>query len=218
MKIRPIKQAPVLIAVGVIGLICLISTVRSDLVARLENMTYDWRVRRTLQHPLPVAANLGFVTISDDSITALNNGSLGFRYGLYWPRHVYGRVLRELSAQGAKAVAFDVLFANRRYDHGHVPVSAAQWPDLPEFLARLHPGQKPETYDENGETWTVLETDEYFAWQLDRSGIAILAAERGVRPHAMFADHALMVGDISAEPDPDGVLRRACARNTSPHR
>lgn len=211
MKFRPIKQAPVLIATGVIGLICLTSTVRFDLVARLENMTYDWRARRTLQHPLPGATNLGFVTISDDTITALSNGSLDFRFGLYWPRQIYGRALRELSAQGAKAVAFDVLFANRRRDHPHVPVSAAQWPDLPEFLSRLHPGQAMETYELNGETMTVLESDEYFAWQLDRSGRAIIAAEKGVQPHWLFADHALLVGDISAEPDPDGVLRRARA-------
>lgn len=211
MKFRPIKQAPVFIAAGVIGLACLLSLLRLDFFTRLENMTYDWRARLALRHPPTTATNLGFVAISDDSIAALNNGSLGFRYGLYWPRQVYGRVLRELSAQGAKAVAFDVLFAGRRHDHPHVPVSATQWSGLPEFLSRLHPGQKPETYEDHGEVLTVLESDEYFAWQLDRSGIAIIAAEPGAQPHSLFADHALTVGDISAEADSDGVLRRACA-------
>ena len=58
---------------------------------------------------------------------------------------------------------------------------------------------------------TLLESDDYFAWQLKRSGVAVLAAERGVLPLALFATNALSLGDIAAEADPDGVLRRARA-------
>lgn len=211
MKFRPLHQAPALIAAGVILLVCLICVAKFDFFDRLERMTYDWRARLALRHPPMVATNLGFVAISDESIAALNNNSLHFRYGLYWPRHVYGRVLRELSTQGAQAVAFDVLFAGRRFDHAPVPVSATQWPDLPQFWATLHPGQPPETYENNGETLTILESDEYFAWQLARSGLGVIAAERGLLPHSLFADRALALGDIAAEADPDGVLRRARA-------
>ena len=174
-------------------------------------MTYDWRARLALHHPPTIATNLGFVAISDESIAALNNGSLGFHYGLYWPRQVYGRVLRELTAQGADAVAFDVLFAGRRPDHDPVSVSSTQWQDLPQFLAGLHPGRPPETYESNDQTLTLTESDDYFAWQLARSGRGVIAAERGLLPHSLFADHALLLGDIAAEADPDGVLRRARA-------
>jgi class 3 adenylate cyclase len=198
----------VFIAAGVIVLVCSLRLARFDFFERLERMTYDWRVRLALRNPPTVATNLGFVAISDDSITALNNGSLGFHLGLYWPRHVYGRVLREFASQGAQAVAFDVLFAGRRFDHAPVPVSATQWPDLPAFYSRLHPGRQPETYENGGQTFTFLESDEYFAWQLDRSGIGVIAAERGLLPQSLFADHALALGDIAAEADPDGVLRR----------
>ena len=211
MKYRPYKHPPVIIAVGVILLVCLARLSQFDFFDRLERMTYDWRTRTAVTFSQPVAPNLGFVAISDNSITALNDGSLGFRFGLYWPRQVYGRVLRELSAQGAQVVAFDVLFSGRRPDHPHAPVPASQGPDVAEFLAQLHPNQKPDTYEERGETFTVLESDEYFAWQLQRSGVAVLAAERGVLPLALFATNALTLGDISAEADPDGVLRRAQA-------
>lgn len=211
MKFRPLHQAPLLIATGVIALVCLVCLARLDFFDRLERMTYDWRARQALRHPPTAATNLGFVSISDDSITALSNGSLGFHLGLYWPRHIYGRVLRELSAQGAQAVAFDVLFAGRRFDHDPVTVSATQWPDLPAFYARLHPGQPPPAYEDGGRTLTFLESDEYFAWQLDRSGLGVIAAERGLLPHSLFADHALTLGDIAAEADSDGVLRRARA-------
>jgi len=48
---------------------------------------------------------------------AVKNGKLGYHFGLYWPRQVYGRLIEELSAQGAKTVAFDVLFGDLRHDH-----------------------------------------------------------------------------------------------------
>ncbi len=213
MKYRPFKQTPVLIAFGVTLLVCLARLSQFDFFDRLERMTYDWRARTAVRFPQPVATNLGFVAISDDSIAALNDGSLGFRFGLYWPRQIYGRVLRELTAQGAQVVAFDVLFSGRRYDHRAVPVSTSQWPDLVEFLAQLPPGQQPATYkdESSGETLTLLESDEYFAWQLKRSGAAVLAAERGVLPLPLFATNARSLGDIAAEADPDGVLRRARA-------
>jgi len=211
VKFRPIHQAPAIIAVAVIGLVCLVRLARFDFCERLERMTYDWRARLALHSPGTVATNLGFVAISDDSIAALNNGSLNFRYGLYWPRHVYGRVLRELANQGARAAAFDILFAGRRFDHGEVSVSAHQWPDLPAFLSDLHPGTAATTYETDGEVLTLVPSDEYFAWQLARSGIGLIASERGLLPNSLFADHAAALGDIAAEPDTDGVLRRARA-------
>jgi hypothetical protein len=211
VKFRLLKQAPVLIAACVIALVCLAAVLRLDFLDRLERMTYDWRVRAAQRFPQPVATNLGFVFISDESIKALNNGSLGFRYGLYWPRQIYGRLLRELSAQEAQAVAYDILFGELRPDHGQVPVSSAKGPQLAEFLAALHPGQEPATFEDRGEKLTLVESDDYFAWQLKRAGTAVVAAERGLLPAALFATNALALADISADRDTDGVLRRAKA-------
>jgi class 3 adenylate cyclase len=211
VKFRPLRQAPVLIAVCVIALVCLVRVARFDFLDRLERMTYDARVRTALWFPPPVATNLGFVFISDDSIAALNNGSLGFHYGLYWPRQIYGRLVRELSAQGAEAVAFDVLYRELRPDHAQVPVSNAQWPEITEFLAGLHPGQTPTLYEDRGEKLTLVESDDYFAWQLKRAGMAIVAGDRAMLPHPLFATNAMALADISADRDADGVLRRARA-------
>ena len=71
--------------------------------------------------PRRCATNLAFVAIQDSSIAAVQSGRLGYTYGLKWPRQVYGRLVEELSAQGAKAVAFDVQFGELRPDH---PLSA----------------------------------------------------------------------------------------------
>ena len=213
MKLKSLKLAPTLIAVGVIVLVCLVRLVRLDFFEQQEWRALDMRVRVAVQFPAPSATNLGFVFISDDSIAALNNGSLGFRYGLYWPRQIYGRAYRELSAQGARAVAFDVLFPGPRRDHGQVPVSNIQWPEVNPFYAALHPGQAPPTSEDElqKETFTHLESDDYFAWQLHRGGTAILAAEQNVPPLDLFATNAHAVADIGADRDADGVLRRARA-------
>ncbi|MCU0782920.1 MAG: CHASE2 domain-containing protein [Verrucomicrobia bacterium] len=211
MKLQRLKQAPVLIVACVLALVCLARVLQIDFFERLERITYDIRARMALRFPSPAAANLGFVFISDDSIAALNNGSLGFHYGLYWPRHIYGRLYRELAAQNAKSVAFDILFREPRQDHAQVPVSNAKWPEVNEFLAALHRGQNPVVYEDQNEKLTLMESDDYFAWQLKRGGTAILAAERDVMPFDLFATNALVLADISADCDADGVLRRAKA-------
>ena len=122
VKLDVLKRAPVLIAAGVIAALCLLQSLHLEIFEQPERMTYDWRVRQAAGGSPLIADNLGFVNISDDTIERLNDNSLGFRYGLYWPRHVYGRVARELAKEGAKAVAFDVLFAGLRPDHATVPM------------------------------------------------------------------------------------------------
>lgn len=211
MKFQPLKQTPALIALGVIALVSLLAAIRLDFFERLEHMAYDWRTRVAVRFPSSVATNLGFVAIGDQSITALKDGSLGFHYGLYWPRHVYGRVLRELSAQGAPAVAFDVLFAGQRPDHPTVPVSLKQWPDYPAFNSLIHPGQTNVTYENEGGTLALVASDDFFAWQLHRCQIGLLAVEKNVLPYSVFEAQALAIGDIAADKDLDGVLRRARA-------
>ena len=70
---------------------------------------------RRSSHTPTVATNLGFVFIDDASIAFVRtNRSLGYQYGLYWPRQVYGRLVEELAAQGARAVALDVIFGELR--------------------------------------------------------------------------------------------------------
>ncbi len=117
MKLKTINPAPVLIAGGVILLVGLTQWRHWEFLEGLERMTYDMRARQALKHAPAVATNLGFVFIDDASIAFVRtNRSLGYRYGLYWPRQVYGRLVEELAAQGARAVALDVIFGELRPD------------------------------------------------------------------------------------------------------
>ncbi len=151
-----------------------------DFPERLERMTYDVRVRAAQKLPAPVATDLGFVAMEDSSIKAIRHGLLGRPYGLYWPRHVYGRVVEELSAQGAKVIAFDVLFGELRPDHA--PVQMADG--------------------------TLMESDDFFAAQMRQAGNVISAFTTEVTPPDLFTTNSLALGDISTDKDSDGVLRR----------
>lgn len=183
MNFRLRSLRPLLIAGGVVAVLCVLAAARWSLVQKVEWITFDWRVQLARLRPVPVPPNLGFVDIDDRSIVALKDGLVGFRVGLYWPRQVYGRVVHELRVQGARVVAFDVLFGELREDHPPVLMSDG----------------------------SLLESDQFFADQMAHAGNVILAADRGVLPPPLFATNAVAVGDISAEKDADGVLRRARA-------
>jgi class 3 adenylate cyclase/CHASE2 domain-containing sensor protein len=188
VKFKPLKRAPVILAGFVLVLVCGVRLLDLDFFERLERITYDFRVRAALRFPAPVAANLAFVSMEDSSIAAVKSGfidndkekSLGYKFGLYWPRQVYGRLVEELSAQGAQSVAFDVLFGELRNDHPSVQMA-----------------------DGN-----LIESDDFFALQMRRAGNVIIAITPELRPPDLFITNALALGDISTDKDSDGTLRR----------
>lgn len=184
MTFKSAKHAPVIVAVIVIALVCGLRLCRLDFFERLERSTYDLRVKAALHFPAPIATNLAFVAIEESSLNAVLQGTLGFHFGLLWPRQVYGRLVDELSLEGAKAVGFDVLFGELRPDQ-HAPVEMTD--------GRL------------------VESDDYFAFQLWRAGNVVIGITPQVVPPDLFATNALALGDISTEKDSDGVLRRVKA-------
>jgi class 3 adenylate cyclase/CHASE2 domain-containing sensor protein len=185
MKRKPVTRIPVVIAFGVVVLVGLLRWWQLDFLESLERMTYDMRAREALRHEPVVATNLGFVCIDDASIAFVRtNQTLGYKYGLYWPREVYGRLIEELAAQGARAVAFDVIFGELRSDHPKVKMADGRW----------------------------LASDEFLALQMRRATNVILAVPPDLTPPPLFLTNALASGDISTQKDyPEGILRRARA-------
>ena len=185
VQLKPIKHVPVLIAGGIIVLVGLLQWWRFDFFEGLERMTYDMRARQALKHSPTVATNIGFVFIDDTSIAFVRtNRILGYGYGLYWPRSVYGRLLEELVSQGVRAVALDVIFDGLRPDHPPVQMTDG----------------------------SLLESDDFFALQLRRTNNVILAVPDGLTPPRLFLTNAMRLGDVSTHKDnPEGVLRRAQA-------
>ncbi len=187
MKFKRPKLTPVLITLAVLLLIYGVQSLRFDFPERLERMTYDLRVRAASEFPAPVATNLAFVSMEESSIRVVKSGELGYRFGLLWPRQVYGRVVDELAAQGAKVAGFDVLFGELRHDQ-----------------------QAPVLLNDGTGTNTI-ESDDFFAEQLRYASNVILAATPEIYPPRLFATNALALGGISTDRDSDGILRRVQA-------
>lgn len=195
------RRVPLLITLAVVGLACfaelgprLLSRSRAhgeggvDLFRRMEWMTYDWRMRLAAATARPVAANLGAVFIDDESLAGINKQT-GFYWP--WPRQLFGRLVRELAAQGARAVACDVFFLERH-------------PDFAETRLQV-PGKG------------FMASDAFFAYQLRSAGNVILGCPGQIQsnqwllvpPLAEFRTNALAIGHASTDRDSDGVLRRA---------
>lgn len=177
------KQIPLLITAGVLLLTSLLACVSVDFFERQECMTYDWRARLALRFPAAVYPDLAFARVDDETIETVKNGSLGYAFGLYWPRQVYGRIVNELKQQGAEAIAFDVLFGERREDHKGVQMADGSYVD----------------------------SDDYFATEMRRAGNVLLAVTTNLAPPELFTSAAAGLGDISTDKDADGILRRARA-------
>lgn len=186
MQLKPSQYVPFCIALGVIVCACLAQWAQLPVFERLEWMTYDLRVRQALKFNHQNATNLGFVSIDEDTIKLVRRSFFGpDGPGLYWPRHVYGRLVRELSDQGAKCVAFDVIFGELRRDHAAVP------------------------FGNSDTNW--VESDEYFALECAAASNVVLATSQGLMPPPFFLKSAAAIGDVSTDKDPDGILRRVRA-------
>jgi class 3 adenylate cyclase/CHASE2 domain-containing sensor protein len=197
VNLKSIRTAPIVITACVLGLVCLIQALPAlfpksvseqspfELLQRLEWMTFDARVRWAANSSPDYASNLlAAVFIDDADIAAVNDGSLGYRFQFPWPRHLYGRAVKELSAQGASMIGFDMLFDQLSSE------------TKVEFR-----GLKP------------MISDEYFALQIRQAGNVVLAAhsEGEVLPAELFRTNALAIGNIYTQKDSDGILRRAKA-------
>lgn len=181
MTFKHTRHAPLIVAVVVIALVCLLRVWHLEFFERLECMTYDLRAKAALDFPAPAATNLAFVSIEDSSIKAVLSGKLGYSFGLLWPREIYGRLVEELSTQGARAVGFDVLFGELRPDQ--------------DALIRIS--------DTN-----YMVSDDFFAWQMRRAGNVLIAVTPEISPPDLFVTNALGLGDVATEKDRDGILRR----------
>ncbi|HOX56195.1 MAG TPA: adenylate/guanylate cyclase domain-containing protein [Candidatus Paceibacterota bacterium] len=185
MKRKPVTPIPALIAFGIIVLVGSLRWCQLGFFEGLERMTYDMRVRQAFKHAPTTATNLGFVAIEDASAAFMRTNQVpGYQCDFPWPRQVYGRLIEELAAQGARAIALDLIFGELRPD------------DMPVQMA----------------DGRLLDSDAFLALQMQRARNVILAVPADLTPPALFLTNALALGDISTQKDsPDGVLRRAQA-------
>ena len=163
------------------------SASKYDLFHSLELTLFDWRVRQAARTAPPLAPQLGLIVAQDTTVENLALGyPLGEDMGLLFPRKVYGRVVRELTAQGSKAIAFDVLLGDLRPDQPPMPLAG---------------------------TTNVIKSDTFFAQQLEENGRVILASLPDQPPATPFRRAAFSLGEVDSPRDVDGSARRIRAFN-----
>lgn len=81
---------------------------RTDFFTRVENTSYDWRVRRTAP-PAPPDSPIVIVEINESSVRTME--PLVGRWP--WPRIVHGSAIDYMAGAGARVIAYDILFLER---------------------------------------------------------------------------------------------------------
>lgn len=158
---------------------------KHDLPYGLELTMYDWRVRQATSKAPPLSQEIALAVAGEETVQSLRLGyPLNESVGLLFPRHIYGRILRELHSEGAAAVAFDVLLPDDRPDHP--PVS-------------------------QGATNPPISSDEFFARQIVAHGNVILASLPDLPPAPRFRSVAKALGEVHSPRDKDGAARRVRA-------
>ncbi|MCM8777555.1 MAG: CHASE2 domain-containing protein, partial [Candidatus Omnitrophica bacterium] len=143
---------------------------RIDFFRRLESTTYDWQMR-FLQDKQPTG-DVVIVFIGDDTLSLLGE----------WPlsRQWYAGITQILKDMGAKAIAFDILFVEKKEGDKEFAeaIKDAGNVILPFYFG--HPKIKKR----------------------------ILEAEKIVEPVEKLKKYALSIGFINIIPDSDGVIRK----------
>ncbi len=171
----------------------------TGLTEEWEARTYDARVKLgAALAPNPLSTNLATLFLDNEAFEQVNDGRLAPYYApatdidhltnFYprpwpWPRFIHGQIVRELAAQGAKAVGFDIMF--------------------PELSANCTEDNIPTT---DGQ---LLSSDQFFAGEMARAGNVYLAVEdEKTVPPPLFRTNAAGLVSIISKPD-YSVLRRA---------
>jgi class 3 adenylate cyclase/CHASE2 domain-containing sensor protein len=166
---------------------------------QVEALTYDARVKlgAAYNDPDNVSKQMATLFFDDVSVEKVNNGDYSYMYApavddatarkLYprqwpWPRFIHGQITREMAAEGALAVGFDIMFSEVAEER---PEESVEDP----VLGRLS-------------------SDQFFATQLERGSNVFLGVlgEETV-PADLFLTNAAGLASISSHAD-YSVLRR----------
>ena len=185
----------------------------ASLFISLRNMAYDWRVRLALKYPKSCSTNLASVFLDDKTLQLLGNPDKPLGYKTQPPilaRHVYGRLIRELSAQGAKGIAMDVLFKEHREDLPFpMTIDDAKKNGFTDHEISLFNTTRIKK-SEKIVDGVIIDSDEFFAVQMRKAGNVVIAAEHDepTIPFDLFLTNAYSVADITSDKDSDGKFRR----------
>ena len=174
---------------------------------RFEAKTWDWRVQ-SLVKPSEFTDQIRLIFIDQASLDWVKKE---MAYVWPWPRSLYQPILDYCRRQGAKAVAFDLLFTEpSSYGVEDDQTFASAITNAPPFVAAMFLGRETgnETVWPTNIPAPCLKVSGLDGW------LANLKRKKGVLfPKASFpipelAANAALLGNVSARPDADALFRR----------
>ena len=173
---------------------------------RFEAKTWDWRVAG-LAKPSPFTGKIRLIFIDQQSLDWVNK-EMALRWP--WPRTVYAPILEFCRRQGAKAVAFDMLYTEpSSYQVEDDATFGAAIAQTTGFVNTIFLGR------ENGRTitWPANIPASPIKIQNLEAWLATGSHNRLVMPQATFpipevATNATLLGNVEARPDSDAIFRR----------
>jgi len=180
---------------------------RSGAFDRFEGRTWDWRVQ-SLARPSAFTDRIRLIMIDQASLDWVKKE---MAYGWPWPRSLYQPILDYCRRQGARAVAFDLMFTeNSSYGVEDDQTFAAAITGAPPFVAALFLG-----HDTGSETNWPAEMagggveasglEEWVGGMRRKKGIVF---PRAAFPVPEISSSARLLGNVSARPDADAIFRR----------
>ncbi|MBU0714270.1 MAG: adenylate/guanylate cyclase domain-containing protein [Verrucomicrobia bacterium] len=177
-----------------------------DTLDRFEAKTWDWRVT-SMAKPSPFTSKIRLIFIDQQSLDWVNK-EMALRWP--WPREVYRPILEFCRRQGAKAVAFDMLYTEpSSYGVDDDRSFGAAIAQTTGFVNTIFLGR------ETGQTttWPTNIPASPIKIQNLQAWLAAGNHNRLVMPQAIFpipevATNATLLGNVEARPDPDAIFRR----------
>lgn len=169
------------------------------LTEQLEALTYDARAKlgAAYNDTSRISKRMATLFFDDVAVKQVNDGSLMYYYapatnkeaaeklfprGWPWPRFIHGQIVRELAAEGAVAIGFDIMFPELLPDHEEERVQIAET--------------------------NFASSDEFFSLQMQAAKNVFLAVEQeDTLPADLFLTNAAGLAMIRSQSD-FSVLRR----------
>jgi len=172
-----------------------------------ENKTWDWRVN-AMAKPVKTSDNIRLILLDQNSLDwAKEENGLAWP----WPREVYTAIIQFCQRNGAKSLAFDVLFTEpSKYGVEDDRSFAAAIRDFKTFvgsvsLSRTEGSEKRWPSFAPEPAFKVLGLDQW----LSAAGTGDVAFSRGAFPIPEICAGTAVLGDVHLNPDRDNVYRRA---------
>ncbi len=194
--------------VGLAAAAALLALAETGLLDRWEFATWNWRAK-FFARPTPSTEKIKLILLDQASLDwGKNENGLSWP----WPREVYGPIVDFCRRGGAKAVAFDVLYTEPSlYGVSDDRSFAGSIKKSPPFVGALSLSKKTV----GAGTWSAdlpahpLSIEGLDAYLSDPERAQALTYRWATFPIPEVAAGAARLGNVTEEPDPDSVFRRA---------